>query len=73
MSDLTDFRDHARDMSRAVHLPECLTRPYPWLKARPAEGCIGCLPDSERVLWIQLANEIDVYLDDKFAGEGSLW
>lgn len=63
MNDLTRFRDHARRMAHATHRPECLTRPAPWLKPAPANGCDGCMPAADRVLWSRLADEIDRHLD----------
>lgn len=62
MSDLTAFRDHARQMATATHGPECLTRLHPWLKATPRPGCHGCVTDDDRALWARLADETDAYL-----------
>lgn len=63
-SDLERFRDHARRMERAEHGDSCGTWSRSWRGLgthRPDSRCGGCVPDGERVLWAQLAGEIDAY------------
>ena len=65
MSDLTAFRDHARAMSTAEHLPTCvrvLSGRY-WAPIKPDPECPGCVTDDDRALWARLADEVDGYLD----------
>ena len=59
MSQLTDFRDHARAMAGSQHRPDCLVRDHPWTKPRPTKGCTGCMTGAERALWARLADEVD--------------
>jgi hypothetical protein len=64
VSDLTEFRDHARRMARARHRPDCAVQdPHrPWLKPRPSPDCLGCMPPADQALWSRLADETDAYL-----------
>jgi len=62
VSDLTDFRDHARAMATAKHRPECMVRDNPWTKTHPTPGCAGCVTDEDRALWSRLADEATAYL-----------
>ena len=73
--ELDALRDHARQMVTALHRPDCLWRPKPWLKAIPRDGCTGCVTEKERRLWKQIADEVQVYLDDARSddGDGSLF
>ena len=67
MSDLTGFRDHARRMATATHTPDCTTlQPTRWGGTRtvhPDPTCPGCITDTNRALWVRLADEADNYLD----------
>ena len=62
MSDLSQLRDHARMMAAASHATDCLVRPTIWQKPVPTCGTPHCMTDSDRVLWTQIADEIDTYL-----------
>jgi hypothetical protein len=71
MSDLTDFRDHCRDMQDTNHKPGCsaaLTRhqwdyALRWGHADPGDrDCPGCNPQADRDLFRRLADEIDQHL-----------
>lgn len=66
MSDLTTTRDHCRRMATAVHTDDChTTTPMRWggtITNRPDPACTGCVPESDRALFAQLAGEIDAYL-----------
>lgn len=63
MSDLTQTRDHCRRMATAVHTDDCRDpRLRIWEKRRPHPDCPGCVPESDRALFAQLAGEIDAYL-----------
>ena len=66
MSDLTNFRDHARAMSTAEHLPECgAWQDTRWSRrfVAPNPECAGCVNAADRKLWARLADEADAYLD----------
>lgn len=66
MSDLTRFRDHARQMATAEHKPECQkprTDTRGWVGKHPDPDCDGCNPAVDRDLFKRLADEIDAYLD----------
>lgn len=64
MSDLTEFRDHARAMASGGHDPICSVQPLARYRnvVRPAPGCRGCMPDVDRALWALLAAEVDEHL-----------
>ena len=70
MSDLTVFRRHCREMAKAKHHPDCdiVERLRAWAEDdTSAESdpprCDGsCMPVKDRVLFTQLANEVDRYL-----------
>jgi hypothetical protein len=64
-TDLERFRDHARQMATAEHVPACgvtVTDRWGWSRwVSPDPDCAGCVTD--RHLWIRLADETDTYLD----------
>lgn len=63
MSDLTAFRDHCRAMADARHRPDCPGRdPHrSYLKPDP-KVCRGCVTETDRALFVRLADEVDTYL-----------
>ena len=74
MSDLERELAHARRMATAEHKPECLIECRDWTGNRafslpgPSEPggktpCPGCVTDSERALWAQLAEEYQQQID----------
>lgn len=69
MSDLSDFRDHARAMATAEHRLECSRRirhARSWgireTVTHPDPDCPGCVTDADRALWARLADEAAAYL-----------
>lgn len=77
MSDLTDFHDHCRRMARSLHLPDCPSQRPPPIAFAPGvatvtiTACMGCVPKTDRALWIRLADEVAAYLTH--AEEAPLW
>lgn len=72
MSDLTQFRDHARRLSTAEHGDACeaVWHETTWYglhetrREKPDPHCPGCVTASDRTLWSRLADEVDAYLTD---------
>lgn len=60
--DVASAAGYFRRMSTSAHRDTCMVRPHPWSKVQPTPGCSGCMPDAERALWVQLADEADAYL-----------
>lgn len=61
MSELTTFRDYARKRADTGHGVDCPAGPGRlWQTPRPT--CGGCIPEQDRALFRQMADEIDAYL-----------
>jgi hypothetical protein len=59
--ELTRFRDFARKCASTGHGPSCPAAPgLMWRTPKPT--CSGCIPDGDRALFGQMADEIDAYL-----------
>lgn len=70
MSDLTAFRSHCHAMAKAKHHPDCdiVQRLQAWAADdnspldEPPRCDGACMPEQDRALFAQLANEVDRYL-----------
>lgn len=56
-SDLEQLRDHARRMADEQHTSDCLEDSG----HLEVDTCPGCMSESERALWAQIAAEITSY------------
>lgn len=63
-TDLTRFLTHAREMTTAIHRPDCPRVASGPLQegSRTRPRCPGCVTDADRALWVRLADEGDRYL-----------